>query len=73
MSSSIVVDPSHCERATQDLVALLEDRGTGDYIGESISQLEHSLQCAHFAKQAGNYTLELSCCYLGKKPALHNV
>ncbi|MGM9454811.1 HD domain-containing protein [Legionella bozemanae] len=25
-----------------------------DYIGESVSQLEHALQCAYFAKQAGH-------------------
>lgn len=25
-----------------------------DYIGESVSQLEHALQCAYFAEQAGH-------------------
>jgi len=34
------------------LVALLENNGQGDYIGEKISQLEHSLQCAHRAALA---------------------
>lgn len=43
-------DPS---TVTNDLIRLLEDRGTGDYIGENISQLEHCLQCAHFSLQAG--------------------
>jgi predicted HD phosphohydrolase len=61
MSLSIETDPSHAERVAQDLVILLEVRGTGDYIGESISQLEPSLQCAHYAKQAGSYTLRMSC------------
>lgn len=35
------------------LISLLNDRGTGDYIGEHISQLEHSLQCANSAKKSG--------------------
>ncbi|KUJ18467.1 uncharacterized protein LY89DRAFT_642787 [Mollisia scopiformis] len=36
------------------LIQLLNGRGTGDYIGEHISQLEHSLQCAHSAKRSGS-------------------
>lgn len=40
------------ERAVA-LLRLLEDNSQGDYIGESISQLEHSLQCAHLAVKAG--------------------
>lgn len=40
-------------KVADDIVHLLEERGTGDYIGESISQLEHSLQAANFAAQAG--------------------
>lgn len=32
------------------LVSLLNDKGQGDYIGEPISQLAHSLQAAHLAK-----------------------
>jgi len=43
--------PPH-ERAAS-LIKLLEDNSQGDYIGESISQLEHSLQCAHMAVKAG--------------------
>ncbi|TVY64351.1 Uncharacterized protein LSUE1_G005908 [Lachnellula suecica] len=42
------------ELTTNNLISLLEDRGTGDYIGESISQLEHCLQCAHFGVQSGS-------------------
>ncbi|OCK74545.1 hypothetical protein K432DRAFT_386748 [Lepidopterella palustris CBS 459.81] len=38
------------ETATQ-LLTLLSSHGQGDYIGEPISQLAHSLQCAHFAAQ----------------------
>jgi len=58
MSSSIRRRPSRAETIAQNLITLLE--GTADYIGESISQLEHSLQCAHYAKQAGNYSLRMS-------------
>jgi predicted HD phosphohydrolase len=38
---------------TDNLIQLLEERGTGDYIGEGISQLEHSLQCANFGLKSG--------------------
>lgn len=33
---------------------LLEDQGKGDYLGESVSQLEHCLQAAFFATQEVN-------------------
>ncbi|KAJ5831709.1 hypothetical protein N7474_000020 [Penicillium riverlandense] len=35
------------------LLGALEQYGQGDYIGESINQLEHSLQAAHQARTAG--------------------
>ncbi|KAJ5688833.1 hypothetical protein N7462_003225 [Penicillium macrosclerotiorum] len=35
------------------LVSALEQYGQGDYIGESISQLEHCLQAAHQAQKSG--------------------
>lgn len=39
--------------ATDEILTLLM-RGNADlYSGERISQLEHALQCAHFAQQAG--------------------
>ncbi|PWN88662.1 hypothetical protein FA10DRAFT_244311 [Acaromyces ingoldii] len=45
---------SHQEKHVDALFALLEGQGSGsDYIGESISQLEHFLQAAHFAKEDG--------------------
>lgn len=46
---------THAEKVTNDLIYLLEERGTDDYIGESISQLEHCLQCANFGIKDGNY------------------
>jgi len=36
----------------QYLTDLLNDKGQDDYIGEPVSQLAHSLQAAHFAKQS---------------------
>lgn len=39
--------------ATDEILTLLK-RGNADlYSGERITQLEHALQCAHFAQQAG--------------------
>jgi putative nucleotidyltransferase with HDIG domain len=38
--------------ATNRVIDLLTAHATVDYIGESISQLEHALQCAHFARRA---------------------
>jgi len=39
--------------ATDDILALLARGDSSLYSGERISQLEHALQCAHFAQQAG--------------------
>lgn len=49
--------PSHSQTPADksaSLIALLEHNGQGDYIGERISQLEHSLQCAHLAARASS-------------------
>ncbi|KAF7157838.1 hypothetical protein CNMCM5623_002272 [Aspergillus felis] len=45
--------PSTPLQKANNLIDCLEKHGQGDYIGESISQLEHSLQAAHQAKKAG--------------------
>jgi len=37
--------------AAARLINILNTRGQGDYIGEPISQLAHSLQAAHLAKE----------------------
>lgn len=50
-------------KITGDLIHLLEVRGTADYIGESISQLEHCLQAANFAFQAGMYAFQFPKSY----------
>jgi putative nucleotidyltransferase with HDIG domain len=36
------------------LFSFIEAQGQGDYIGESISQLDHSLQAAHLAQEANS-------------------
>ncbi len=46
------MSPSIPERVDA-LFQVLEDSAASDYIGEAINQLEHALQCAHFARQAG--------------------
>ena len=41
----------HCGgAAVARLEALFAAHGQDDYIGEPVSQLQHHLQCAHFAK-----------------------
>ncbi len=35
------------------VLGVLRESAERDYIGESINQLEHALQCAYFARQAG--------------------
>lgn len=41
------------------LVSALEQHGQGDYIGESINQLEHSLQAADQARKSGKIVFGL--------------
>jgi gamma-butyrobetaine dioxygenase len=42
-----MVDP------VDEIIRLFETRGGRDYLGEPVSQLEHALQAAHLAVQAG--------------------
>jgi phosphonate degradation associated HDIG domain protein len=39
-----------------EVISLLERRGQSQYGMEAISQLDHALQCAHLAEQAGETT-----------------
>lgn len=43
---------AHARDTVTQLFSFVEAQGHGDYIGEAVSQLEHSLQAAHLAKQA---------------------
>jgi putative nucleotidyltransferase with HDIG domain len=48
--------PSVVQRAEETIATLfsfLTAQGSSDYLGERVSQLEHSLQAAHLAHQAG--------------------
>lgn len=45
--------PPTAHQKAAHLIALLNDKGRGDYIGEPISQLAHALQAAAQARSAG--------------------
>lgn len=43
----------HAEIVVSELFNFIIAQGDADYIGEPVSQLEHSLQAAHFAEKSG--------------------
>jgi predicted HD phosphohydrolase len=43
----------HARATVSELFKFITLQGDRDYIGEKVSQLEHSLQAAHLAEQAG--------------------
>lgn len=45
--------PEEIEKTVEEIFALYEKYGTADYIGESISQIEHQCQAAQLAERAG--------------------
>lgn len=47
-----------------DIHQLLSERGHGQYGGEAINQLEHGLQCAQLAEQAGETPHTVVACLL---------
>lgn len=47
-----------------DIVYLLTTRGLRQYDREAISQLDHALQCAHLAEQAGEQPATVAACLL---------
>ena len=49
-----MLDTNPRETITQ-LFSFLRAQGNTDYLGERVSQLEHSLQCAHLARQSPQY------------------
>lgn len=49
----MLTTPSSPSATATHLVSMYENLGNGDYIGERISQLEHSLQAAHLATTSG--------------------
>ena len=46
---------AHVEETIHLLFSFIQAQGHTDYIGERISQLQHSLQCAHLASQSDLY------------------
>lgn len=48
-------------KKAESLLASLEKHGQSDYIGETISQLEHCLQAAHQAQKTGKFRLRDEC------------
>lgn len=47
-----------------DLLALYRERGAEQYDGEPVSHLEHALQAAHLAEQAGSDDAIVTACLL---------
>lgn len=47
-----------------DIVRLLREKGTAQYGGEAVSQLEHALQCAHLAERRSESTELIVACLL---------
>ncbi len=47
---AIITNTMPAQETPEMLIEMLNTRGQGDYIGESISQLAHSLQAAHLAR-----------------------
>lgn len=41
------------QQTVKQLFGYIEAQGQGDYLGEAVSQVQHSLQCATLAQQAG--------------------
>lgn len=42
----------HAEAVVSELFNFIEAQGDADYIGEAVSQLQHSLQAAHLAEES---------------------
>ena len=45
--------PDSISAAVDHVLGVLAASDASDYIGEEVSQLEHALQCAHFARESG--------------------
>lgn len=53
MAASNQSQKRQAEAIVTELFNFITAQGNADYIGEPVSQLEHSLQAAHFAEQSG--------------------
>lgn len=47
--------PAKPDAIVRELLEFIQSQGTTDYLGECLSQLEHSLQCAYMAQQSKDF------------------
>jgi phosphonate degradation associated HDIG domain protein len=47
------IDPKYASEMSHELLSVLENARSAEYIGESVSQLEHALQAAWHAERSG--------------------
>lgn len=52
ISKDAEVQREHAETVVSELFNFIEAQGNADYIGEAVSQLQHSLQAAHLAEES---------------------
>ena len=52
-SSALPSVEANARETVKELFSFIQAQGQGDYLGESVSQLQHSLQTATFAQQSG--------------------
>ena len=52
MGSNVFAQNKSAQETTQEIFALLQSGENKEYIGESVSQLDHALQCAKLASDA---------------------
>lgn len=52
MARSTPSNERDAREAVKQLLSFIDAQGQGDYLGEAVSQVQHSLQCATFAQQS---------------------
>lgn len=53
MGSTEISKDTDARTTVRHILSLIEEQGQGDYIGEAVSQTQHSLQAATLAQNAG--------------------
>ena len=51
--STLPSSEAHARETIKELFSFIEAQGHGDYLGEAVSQLQHTLQAATLAEQSG--------------------
>jgi len=62
--SALIASEAEMPLSVPEIVELYKVRGSAQYGGEALSQLEHALQCAHHAEQAGAGEALVAACLL---------